>query len=87
MMSYRAYPVLAIKDIVRLRPRLDDVGFPEKRLDRNLIPGISPSLVDYEFTGWRRAIRSGSHEGAMGPRPGALPTTVERQLLNSGTRL
>lgn len=39
MFSYRQYPRAAVEDVVRLRRRLREVGFPEKRLDRNLIVG------------------------------------------------
>ena len=39
MFSYRDFPEVAIRDLVRLRRRLDEVGFPQKRLDDNLIVG------------------------------------------------
>lgn len=39
MFSYRDFPEIAIRDIVRLRRRLAEVEFPQKRLDDNLIVG------------------------------------------------
>ncbi len=39
MHTYRQFPPAAIEDIVRLRRRLEEVGFPGKRLDQNLIVG------------------------------------------------
>lgn len=39
MLTYRDYPRVAIEDVVRLRRRMAERGFPEKRLDRNLIVG------------------------------------------------
>ena len=39
MFTYLDYPQVVVQDVVRLRRRTAEVGFPEKRLDRNLIVG------------------------------------------------